>query len=48
MDVLLTDPDRKDQMKSDTERKKGKKKKIRQFYPCSKEKELKSKLRLQG
>lgn len=27
MDVLLTDPDRKDQMKSDTERKKGKKKK---------------------
>lgn len=47
MDALLTDPDRKDQMKSDIERKKGKKK-IRQFYPCSKEKKLKSKLRLQG
>lgn len=45
MDLLLTDPDRKDQMKRDIERKKEngkekKKKKIRQFYPCSKEKKV--------
>lgn len=41
MDLLLTDPDRKDQMKRDIERKKENgKKKIRQFYPCSKEKKV--------
>lgn len=52
MDLLLTDPDRKVQMKRDIERKKenGKerKKKSDNFIHAAKRKKLKSKLRLQG
>lgn len=50
MDLLLTDPDRKDQMKRDIERKKenGKKKKSDNFIHAAKRKKLKSKRRLQG